>query len=554
MIFELISWIYISLICLIWGNLILKIFFGINKGEGIDFPIVCFIGMAILGVIAFYISLFIPLFFGVKLALQIPVLLYLTYKRNREQIFSQVRNGFAYFSLSDSCFLVVALLMILFICTAPVIHPDTLNYHVFSVQIFDKYGAIPGIGNVKMHLGFQSLWFALLSLFSISLFHFGPIYPLNGIVMVWVIIFLVSKAGRRENILSGIWYLILVLFCILSWTQIRLTASSLSPDFIATISVFLSFYYFICKREIVLKERFDSLVVLFSIISVTIKLSAAPVLLLPMFVIGGAVFRGKWLFAGRIIVCMILLSIPVLVRNIISTGYPFYPSLFASIYAFDWKVDPSRVITLQHYITSYARYPVLISEIGQANNESFHYWFPAWWKHLYVIDKIVMLVIAFGTLVDILFFRIWKRFSSSRKTSALFVAATGVLFWFVEAPDPRFGTGFLLTLIYLQYAPIISKLKGLEGRRLFLLVDGIKYLSTLCIIVYIGYRAVYFFRPRQIVFPEGINYANLIQPDCDGQIKQMILKGAEYIPQLPDSCRHFIFRGSDIRQGFKSAP
>jgi hypothetical protein len=213
----------------------------------------------------------------------------------------------------------------------------------------------------------------------------------------------------------------------------------------------------------------------------------------------------------------------------------------------------SEVLKFQYYITSYARYPILRINTISEYNQSLISWLPAWWRHLYVIDKTIILIIAFGVLVDMFFFKLWMRSNSRRTFAALFVALTGVFFWFVEAPDPRFGTGFLLSLIYFQYAPFIKNIKGLEDGYLFLFVDWIKYISTFFIIIYIGYRAVYFFKPRQLVLPEGIDYSSLIQPDCDGQIKKMIMDNAESIQQLPDSCRIFIFRGRTIRQGFKPA-
>lgn len=560
MIFELVSWFYISLISLIWGNILLKLFFGINKESAIDFPILCFLGMSFMGIISFYISLFVPLSLAVKAALQIPVLFFLMNRSFRKVIYSQIRKPFINLSAPDSFFLLVSILMILIICTAPVIHPDTLNYHVFSVEIFEKYGTITGVGNLKPHFGFQSLWFALLSIFSLSLYHPIPLFPLNGVVMVWFIIFMVSKSGRYNNYFStkdvlnsGIWYLFLTLFCILSWTQIRLTASSLSPDFIAALSILLSFYFYTGNQDSISKDRSDLFVVFFSIIAVTIKLSAAPVLLLPVCIIVNAVVRGKWLFAMRVVILLALISAPVLIRNVISTGYPFYPSLFAGIYPFEWKINPARVVLLQQYITSYARFPVLISDAGKLYDNSINTWLLTWWKHQYVIDKTIMLIIIFGLLADILFFRTWIRSYSRRAFTALLVAITGVLFWFFEAPDPRFGTGFLLPLIYYQYAPLVRNLKVFEDRKLYTLISRIKYISAFFVILYIGYRAAYFFRPRQIVFPEGIDYATLIQPGCDGQIKTMIMNNTESIPQLPDSCRNFIFRGTEIRQGFKPA-
>ncbi|HXB29164.1 MAG TPA: hypothetical protein VNW49_05060 [Puia sp.] len=560
MIFELVSWILISLICLIWGNMILKLFFGNNKAAAIDFPIVCFIGMTLLGTISFYISLFIPLYLGVKLALQIPALMILFKSANRRELVSQIKKTFINFSVSDYIILVAILLMILFISTSKVIHPDTLNYHVFSTQIFDKYGTIPGFANLKPEFGFQSIWFSALAFFDFPVFQAGPLFTLNGCVMIWVSIFLISKAIANKNIksgstllISGIWYLILILFCILSWTQIRLTASSLSPDFIVAASVLLSFYFFAGRQDLMAKENSDLLASLFSIIAISIKLSAAPIILIPFIIIVNGIVRKRWLLTGRIILSFFLLLVPIIIRNIFTTGYPFYPSVLGAFYSYDWKVELSQVLKFQYYITSYARYPILRINTITEYNQSIMKWFPLWWKHLYMIDKTVILIIAFGVLVDISFFRTWVRSYSKRKFAALIVAITGVLFWFVEAPDPRFGTGFLLPLIYFQYAPLIKNIRSLGDNNLYNIVNRIKYISTFIIIIYTGYRAVYFFRSRQLLFPEGIDYTTLIKPGCDGQIKKMIIENTDSIPQIPDSCRNFLFRGTGIRQGFKPA-
>jgi hypothetical protein len=556
----MISWIYISLICLIWGNLILKLFLGINKETAISFPIICFLGMTIIGTISFYISLFIPLFLAVKLAIQITAIMILFKSSNRKELFTQLKKPFVDFSILDYIFLSVILLMILLLSSSRVIHPDTLNYHVFSTEIFDKCGTIPGLANLKPEFGFQSIWFSAMAFFDFPLFQAGPLFPLNGCVMSWVSIFLVSKGiskkatfTRSSFLNSGIWYLVLILFCILSWTQIRLTTSSLSPDFISAISILLSFYFFTRQKGLVTKESFDLLAAFFSIIAISIKLSAVPVILIPFLIIVNGITRGRWLFTGRIILSIALLLSPVIIRNILTTGYPFYPSLFGAFHSYDWKVGESEVLKFQYYITAYARFPILRINAISEYNQSFISWLPAWWRHLYMIDKTVILIITFGVLIDLSFFRKWTRSYSRRTLAALIIAITGVLFWFVEAPDPRFGTGFLIPLIYFQYGFLIKNIKSLEDRYLYILINWIKYISISCIIIYIGYRAVYFFKPRQLIFPEGIDYTSLIQPGCDGQIKKMIMDNTESIPQLPDSCRNFIFRGKTIRQGFKPA-
>ena len=253
MVFELISWIYISLICLIWGNFLIWICFRgrLNIPE-IDFPVLCFIGMLIIGVIAFYVSIFVPLTFWIKLLLQIPAGLYFLKSANRISFSNQLKSYFIKLSHSDLFLLTAGIVMVLFLSTSPIIHPDSLNYHIDSIRIFNKYGTLPGIANLKVEFGLQSLWFAAMSVFDLSLSQPAVSYPLSGCVACWFFVFLVSKSiGSKEK--SGypksdvrvVWYLLLLLFSILSWTQIWLTASSASPDFIVAICLWLSFYFFI---------------------------------------------------------------------------------------------------------------------------------------------------------------------------------------------------------------------------------------------------------------------------------------------------------------------
>jgi len=558
MIFELISWIYISLICLIWGNRILKVFFGITEVTTIDFPIVCFIGMSAIGVISYYLSLFIPLFPAVKLALQIPALLILLKPANREEIIYQWIKPFMNLPKLDAILLFAAFLMVMFLCTAPIIHPDTLNYHFFSTRIFDSYGSIPGIANLKLEYGFQSIWFASVAFFDFSLFQTIPWFPLPGCVMGWFMIYMISKGSGRKNIfavpgISKIWYLLLILFSILSWTQIRLTASSLSPDFIATISALLAFYFFAGKQENLSKEKSDLLAIMFSVIAVSIKLSATAVLFIPLLIIGFYLITGRFIPAFRICLLVAVFIAPVIIRNIISTGYPFYPSSFGSLSTTDWQMDESTIIRFQHYITAYARYPVLRVNAMSEYNNPFSVWIPVWWRHLYAVDKAILLFIATGLILDLIFLRNWMRSLTRRDLMASLIALAGTVIWFLKAPDPRFGTGFLLPLIYYLYSPFFRIAGRVEDHYVRGFVVWIKSISTACIFLYIGYRAIYFFQPSQLIYPEGIKNLSVIQPDCADRIRETVLNLSIPPARLPDSCRYFQFRGATIRQGFKPA-
>jgi hypothetical protein len=563
MIFDFLSWLYISLICLLWGNLFLKWVIGIDKTSEVEFPIACFIGMSVIAVIALYLSLILPLSISIKLAFQLAVLSQLLIGNVRKRLVQQLKKSFNDISRTDIGFMISGILMILFLSSSPIIHPDTLNYHAFSSELFDRVGTIKGIANLKPEFGFQSIWFVALAFFDIRFKGSTPLFLLQGCVSAWTIIFLIAKSGLSKNkegelnsdlIHSRAWYLLLVFFFIISWTQIRLTASSLSPDFVATISIILGFYFFCGKPGREFSDKYDILAVFFSVIAVTIKLFAIPVLCIPAFICIRAINKANYTFAVRVILFSVLLLAPVIFRSILSTGYPFYPSTFGAIIPTNWRVNEAEVLNFQKYITSYARFPIFRSDTFREYKISIIKWLPEWWTHLYLVDKATVVVVALGAMLNICFYRIpWKLFNY-RTATALSIAILGSVFWFVEAPDPRFGTGFLLPLIYLLYSPYVRYYPSRDIHLLRKLYRWSVQAATLFILIYIGYRVVYFFRPEQFIFPEGLKNISDKSQNCDQVIKRMVMEDLPSNGLLPDSCIRFRFLGSSPQQGFGPLP
>jgi hypothetical protein len=273
--------------------------------------------------------------------------------------------------------------------------------------------------------------------------------------------------------------------------------------------------------------------------------------LIPLLIFCNALFKKRFLFAGLISFGVLLMLTPVVIRSIISTGYPFYPSSFSASLNFDWKVDQSRVMRFQHYITSYARYPILLENVGNEYNKSFSSWIPVWWKHLYLIDKVIMLSTGLGILSIFLSFKVWIQNYSGRMVLGFSIALTGVAVWFIKAPDPRFGTGFLFPLVYFMYSPFIKYFRSYVERSGYRASVLIKTVSIFFILLYIGYRSIYFFQPRQLLFPEGIKETLNLPSGCDMKIKRMVLNDEGYFILPPDSCFYFRFRGTSIKAGFK---
>ncbi|MEO6963465.1 MAG: hypothetical protein ABIY90_15950 [Puia sp.] len=559
MAFELLAWIYLSVICLIWGNLFVHLFFrGSRESLEFDFPVLCIVGMSLIGATALYLSLFIPLGGLVKWILQLPVLLYFLSAANRRTFCFQVIKPFVNFSGIDLFLLTVSVVMVLFLSTSPIIHPDSLHYHIYSIRVFDQFGTIPGIVNLQLEFGFQSLWFAVLSVFDFSHLQTGISYPLSGCLLCWFFIFLISKlanaghpSGRAGKGVFAVAYLALLLFTVFSWTQVRLTASSASPDFVATVCILLAFYFFIRKPELDKNRSGPYFALFFALTAISIKLSAIFILLMPAYVMACGLVKRRFRLTGTAFLLVLFFLTPVIIRNIMSTGYPFFPSAFADIFHPDWKLPEARLANFRHYITVYARFPLSGRVSEAAYRLPFSNWLPLWWRHLQLLDKVLVLALTIGGFLNLILFKKWVKAFSITSFTAFMIALSGTVLWFVNAPDPRFGTGFLLPLLYFQYSPYFVSCQFGDSRLFHKTIRRLKFFAVLMIAGYIVYRGIYFFHPQQLIFPDGVKKTMPVRPDCNDYMKSMLFGDSSAPFRLPDSCKTFINRGSSLKAGFR---
>ncbi|MFI5193515.1 MAG: LIC_10190 family membrane protein [Chitinophagales bacterium] len=559
MAFELLAWIYLSVVCLVWGNLFVHLFFGRSQeSPEFDFPMRCVMGMSLIGIVALYLSLFIPLGGAVKWILQVPVLLFFLSAANRQTFYLQVIKPFANCSALDFFLLTVSVVMVLFLSTSPIIHPDSLHYHIYSIRVFDQFGTIPGIVNMQLEFGFQSLWFAVLSVFDFSYLQTGISYPLSGCLLCWFFIFLISKLANANDPLghagkgvSAAAYLVLFLFTCLSWTQVRLTASSASPDFVAAVCILLAFYFFMRKPDSDKNGYGFYLALFFALTAISIKLSAIFILLMLVYIMAYGLVKRRFRLTRMAFLLMLFFLTPVIIRNILSTGYPFFPSAFADIFHPDWKLPEARLTNFRHYITAYARFPLSGSGSEAAYRLPFSNWLPLWWRHLQLMDKVLVLALTIGGFLNLILFKKWIKAFGIKSFAAFMIALSGTVLWFVNAPDPRFGTGFLLPLLYFQYSPYFVSGQFGESRLFFKTIYCLKFMAVLMIAGYIVYRGIYFFHPQQLIFPDGVKKTMPVRPDCNDYMKSMLFGDSSATFRLPDSCKTFIDRGSSLKAGFR---
>jgi hypothetical protein len=432
-------------------------------------------------------------------------------------------------------------------------HPDTLGYHAQTILWSEKYKAIPGLAHLHVRYGYQSLWFTLCAFFNLNFLGTNQITFLNTAVLLWFLIFVIQKAAeslKKNNISNTLLWLLLLSTSLWSYTQVRLTATSASPDFIATLYCWLIVYLIITYK----KPVYLQLAFLLSFVALTIKLSAAPVLLFALYALLKQIYLKKWRPALWLTATAAGIFLPFIARNIISSGYIIFPLPAIDIVSTDWKYNKERTSDEKNFIKAYARISTTRekAEVDAINKMHLTEWIPKWWKGKSSADKLILSLSALLCLIFVFSIKWINRQMDRDDKYALAFTALGLIFWLFNAPDPRFGFGFIIpfcAIILLQLSAHFSvhsnlKLAFALGGFIILLVGG-----------YTTYRLVYYFQLQQIVKPAGIQPVAYKRIPCNGSVLHVpendLNCGNTPLP-CTDSCGDFLFRGNRITDGFTS--
>ncbi len=563
--------ILISIVCLVWGNIFLDFACRILQEKALikefSFSFICLAGLSVLGLVAMVLSLLVPIDWKTQLFLLIPVLFYLFFRSGRKKLAGQVESCFINISLPGYLFLLSCLLIVFVISSFSISHPDTLAYHAQAIRWMERYPATPGIVHLRKELGLQSLWFGLEALFNFDKSGGPMIFYTGPAVLCWFLIFMAQKIGGplilKENSMiqrqaANPLAMLVLGYTFISWTQIRLTAASASPDFINSIFILATFYLF-CDSSVSQTKRPVTLamVMLFCVTAINIKLSAIPLILLPILIIHSIIQKKQARLSAYFTGFFILFLVPLLIRNYIATGYPLFPSNSFNFFSPDWKYDERSLVHFQHYITAYARFPVVSTNSEESYLQPMGEWIPIWWRNLTVVDKGLFLAVFFSFVFDIFFLKSLMKKVNGNWVLSMAILTAGFFLWFLRAPDPRFGSGWMIALVCFLLLPwqnamnkINNKLwKGTLAFGLFLFFCGN--------LIYASHRLIHFWMPGQLISPLGLNHVNTHEIPC-GELKIYLVNdggsgcGSSSLPCATDSCRSYQPRGETIEAGFSA--
>jgi hypothetical protein len=560
MLITLLAWFYISFLCWIWGITVLNLFKRVTGNEIVipHFGLICLTGLSGITIVAGFLSLFFPLgSLWTDLILLTPLLHILLSKKRNEYFISQKKITEGYHLLSVILFFTLSFLLLV-MATWTVVHPDTLGYHAQTIQWIENYKAVPGLVHLHFRFGLQSFWFVNNAAIGNILSGFERITLLNSTVLFWFFLFITERinynffgTGKRS---AGVCWLILLSLSMWSYTQVRLTATSASPDFIAVLYVLAIIYLLLEKNTKKLNSAEWLLAAFLSLVAVTIKLSVAPLLIITAAASILFLLKKRIKMFVATVTIFILTLLPFVARNIITSGYVLFPSVAIDIANVDWKYSREQTIAEKHYISAYAKKEGVTSkeEIDSVNQMTCMEWLPGWWQQQSFADKTIIILLALS-IITLLFFL--KKIIQSGFITALILATmlSGIVFWFINAPDPRFGFGFILGFIA-TIAHIIFKEREIS------LPKNISYfllaIFSAATLTYTGYRLSNFFEKEQWLKPIGIEKTEYTSFICEGAEFNTVSKEKDFgntpVPCTDLNCDKFSLRGKEISTGFKS--
>jgi len=460
-------WVYVTLLCWGGGFLFVHIFQHATRSGAAVFPPVLypFLGLAWIASCTAFISLLSPICWEWNIAFV--VLIAIGVLRTRDELLDQLKK------LTDHAKQAPAMLVlfvfigaVLLLKSATVVHDygvadavfhsDTGYYHAPSIRWIEEYGVVPGLGNLLPPLAIDYLWFQPCALFGFRDFLPQRLHALTGLFTLWGLAFSIGGVWRLFN--SGGWDRICIsdlyrTMLLLPLCEVGNYIVSDSGDEPAAVIVLTAIgASLIClendkvqisKKKCAVGSPDICAVLLLICFAVGIKLSALPLMVLGALLCIPSIRSKNFALMFFAVLIVLFVIGGKVTRSVIISGYPVYPLPQLDLFHVDWKMPAQVLVSEKNYVASMAR--ARFAEPGRLLCGGMESWLLPWLKAFLktpvgigAIFSIVSLILSALFKWDFVV-RHLRRFWKVHVT-----LMSGLLYWFLMAPDVRFGYGFLV--------------------------------------------------------------------------------------------------------------
>jgi hypothetical protein len=371
-------------------------------------------------------------------------------------------------------FAAILLISLSWIATQPPYNYETGLYHLQSVKWLTSSTVPYGLANVLGQFGFNSALFSFAAALEVPWLRGESVFLANTLI---VFVFGLAVGGaasqfsslRRVSLASTF-----LVMGILPFVEAVMGPNlvSFSADLPITLIMLLAAYLFIkALRAPDLAWQTIAGLTFIAFFAITLKLSAAPLALYPLALLGLVIQKDRVAFRtmiGRLglfgVTNGLVLFTPWVARNVALTGCLVFPILGTCFSGLPWHVPASEVTRSSIYVQNWAR--GLQEDLPAVTQDL------SWISRLFNPTSVGIIVLLMALALGLY----WLGTRRNKQASAyparyllpIGILLAGVGFWFFTAPDVRFGEGYFWGLGFYMFSLGLYRfytayeLKGIE--------------------------------------------------------------------------------------------
>lgn len=390
---------------------------------------------------------------------------------NRQELSSQLRNKWRHiWGIQSGRFegrgriFIIGFLFFLFAygTSRGIIHYDTGLYHAQSIRWLEEYGVIKGLGNLHCRLAYNSSSFALSALYSMAFLGGQSYHCAAGWLAFLLAGMCLEISGPLRTMrlqvsdfarVMGIYYLVAI------FDEMISPAS----DYFMVLLAFCILIRWLDMLEDGVRDIFPyAMLCVMGVFLMTVKLSAALILLLVFYPAYYLLKEKRWKETGIYLALGIVTALPFFIRNVLLSGWLVYPFTQIDLFDVKWKIpkgmadyDAREIQVWGRGYSDVTRYEIPLRE-----------WLPDWFRSLAGSDKLLVLAAAAAVCVMIFYAAgmaagLWeKRWDM---LAVQITVAASFVFWLGTSPLIRYGCVYVYLTPAIVFGCVYQAL--LSGRK-----------------------------------------------------------------------------------------
>ena len=327
MLLILLTWILLLLFFIPSGIAVKSLFKIEIDGVIIPFFLGLFIQCFLLTCCCFFFKIGFALFL-INFLIQISLIIWKT--NDIKQSINETITDLKSLSIASKFTLLTILIFSLFKCAQFPFIIDNESYYLQTIKWVNEYGFVKGLGNLHVFLAQNSPFHVLQAGFNFN-FITDRINDLNGFVLVLACAYFITEFEKKYFQNNEIhWIGFIIIFNILFFQF----GNAPSPDLLLLLLSQVLFYIYLEKENDFSNFKIITILFLFLFF---IKITIAPIGLLILFILAKEKRRILFFVGFSVLILGVLL-----LKNIIITGYPFFPLHFLSMNV-DWRI-PEKIL------------------------------------------------------------------------------------------------------------------------------------------------------------------------------------------------------------------